>query len=169
MDGVLTDFTKAACKVHGYDGYVPTRFNFFKYEWGMSTMDFWHKIDRTPNFWLELEKFPWTDDLLEYLRKNKHEYTICTSPSLSSSAVFQKVEWMRQHISPHFKDFLIGHQKYLMSNPNHLLIDDYEENCNKHKGPYILFPCSTNRNRHITDPLTYAIDRIEKFYSMEAV
>lgn len=145
MDGVLTDFTKAACTLHGYDGYVPQKFNFFKFEWGMSSRQFWDKIDKEPDFWINLEKFPWTDHLLSYLEKNK------------------------RHISPKFKNYLIGHQKFLMSNPNHLLIDDYEENCNKHNGPYILFPCSTNKNRDITDPLLYAIRKIEKFYSMETV
>ena len=169
MDGVLTDFTKAACTLHGYDGYVPQKFNFFKFEWGMSSRQFWDKIDKEPDFWINLEKFPWTDHLLSYLEKNNMNYTICTSPSLSSSAAAQKIEWMRRHISPKFKNYLIGHQKFLMSNPNHLLIDDYEENCNKHNGPYILFPCSTNKNRDITDPLLYAIRKIEKFYSMETV
>lgn len=166
MDGVLVNFTKAACEVHGRSGYVSKCFNFFKHEWGMSTSEFWKVIDETKDFWINLEKFPWTDDLLDYLHKNQLEYTICTSPSLSLNAPAEKLMWMRKHIHPKFKNFLIGRQKYLMSNPNHLLIDDSEDNCNKFNGPHILFPSSENRNRHIKDPLKYTINAIEEFYSL---
>ena len=165
MDGVLVNFSRAACKAHGREGHIPKCFNFFKHEWGMSTSHFWNVIDNIDNFWLNLEKFPWTDDLLNYLHKNQLEYTICTSPSLSSKAASEKIEWMRKHINPQFKNFLIGRQKYLMSNPNHLLIDDSERNCAEYVGPHILFPSSENRNRHVQDPLRYTINAIEEFYS----
>ena len=165
MDGVIADFVKAACELHGHGGYVPQVFNFYKYEWGMSSYLFWKKIDETPDFWLNIEKFEWTDDFINYLHKNKLPYTICTSPSLSTTAVHEKILWMRKHISPKFKDFQIGHQKYLMSNENHILVDDWEKNLETFKGPSILFPSPQNENRHITDPLTYAINKLEEFYS----
>lgn len=175
MDGVLVDFTKGACEIHGRHNYIPSTYDFFKHEWGMSSKEFWSKIDAEPHFWENLDKLPWADDLINYLHKNKYEFTISTAPSLSKYAPSGKVAWLRKHIHKNFYDYQLGPKKFLMANPNHLLIDDNEKYYNdfiQYGGQAILFPDYTNSNKHIRSKdeiLAYVTTRIEKFYSSEAL
>lgn len=168
MDEVLVDFIKGACDLHGYYGYRPKSYDFFKTEWGMSSKNFWAKIDKCPGFWENLDKLPWCDELIDFIKNNNYVFTICSAPSLSKDAPSGKVIWLKKYFGNNFYDYQLGKDKYLMANPNHLLIDDSEEQCSnfiEYGGNAILFPTESNINRKIKNKIKYVCDQIKQFYS----
>ena len=144
MDGILSDFNTAALSVHGALGlaetWPPGRWD-MEGVMGISKAEFWKPVD-TYDFWRNLV-LPYEQALGFYTAlKGFCAVTICTSPSQSAECARAKVEWLREYIDPDVK-YMIGSQKWLMGNPNHLLVDDYDQNVGKfreHGGIAVLFP-----------------------------
>lgn len=92
----------------------------------------WPMIDKKgEKWWEDLEKFPWTDELLDLVKKESDEYSILTSPSRNAQCASGKVNWMQKHWGKEFNSYFIGKHKHLCANPRTLLIDDSEKKVKK--------------------------------------
>ena len=152
MDGVLVNFCKAAYKTHNqpFSNEVPTKFDFFE-DWGMTSKKFWSPIDACgPEWWTNLEKYPWTDTLISLADQLPGGMLIATSCSSNSNSAAGKVRAIQSLFGYNFWDYLLAPRKWHLSQPGYVLLDDYEVNCDKWEergGKAILFPQPWNRNR----------------------
>jgi len=148
IDGVLTDFPRAANKFFGrnipFEKFgVPS----FPSEMGMSIQE----IDShfTKYFWANLPWLPTGKQVLALVEKYFGKENIClfTFPSHNSDAASGKVLWIKKSV-PQYRDrFLIGTLKYFCANENTILIDDKESNIEEFRqagGSGILVPAPWN-------------------------
>ena len=166
MDGVLVNFVDAALTVHNIkpiENWTPGVEDVCDLV-PMSKNDFWGKIDKTSHeFWANIPKYPWTDDLIKIVKKSNIPFTIATKPSRNMFSASGKIECLRRLFGKKFNDFMIGGQKYLMANPETLLVDDWTPNMKPFidaGGQFYLFPQPWNKG-NIDDRLT-GLERILK-------
>jgi 5'(3')-deoxyribonucleotidase len=115
--------------------------------WGMTQKEWWQSIDRNPNFWLEIEPFPWAKKLYENLKYFADEVIILTAPSLSEHCIPHKIRWLQKHLGVPRKDIIPAHKKYLFARSDTLLIDDAKHNCDpfiENGGNAVLIPSDWN-------------------------
>lgn len=154
MDGVLVNFCKAAYAVHGvpHNKHLPTSFDFFK-DWGMTAAEFWGPIDdKGAEFWANLEKYPWTDTIIEMAKDWPSGFMVATACSLSHHSAAGKVEAIKALFGNNFRDYALFPRKWHLAQPGYVLLDDHEENCEEweiRKGRAILFPQPWNKNRYL--------------------
>ena len=125
LDGVMANFEKAVVEVVGM------------HYWDRTTDKFWHLIDKTPNFYYNLDLLPGSLLMLEALI-NKHgpDVEILTGAPLPTNmlatACEDKERWVHEFTGPSVVVNTIegGKNKYkfLADNPGSLLIDDYDRN-----------------------------------------
>lgn len=154
IDGVLADFVSASIAVHGgqYDEEA-----YPKLEWsianvlGITESEFWAKIDATePNFWPNLDPYPWALNLLESVR-TRGRVSLLSTPSKHSSCHSGKRQWVDRWVSD--CELILCKSKDLLSGPGRVLIDDNDGNCEKWRargGTAILFPQPWNQNHALT-------------------
>ena len=168
MDGVLSDFVTAALQLHGR---IETLQNWPAGEWsmpkvlGLSRESFWSRIDEQGSeFWRQLAPYAWLDELTALVGAQA-PFTILTSPSRDPHCPTGKIQWLREHISPRFNAYLIGAQKHLCAQANHVLIDDSDHNVTTFReqgGQAILFPQIWNSNHGQSDPLNYVRSELSR-------
>ena len=162
MDGVLASFTKGA--IDAMNRFTGSEYTIEYYAknhpyWEMfklydlSVDEMWDAVEKTPNFWYDLDLFPWANDLYRELC-GIGDVTIVTAPPhyRCPDAAMQKMVWLRNKMGISQKDVFVGSKKYLMAG-NGILIDDYSGNVDKFKnagGDAILIPSDWN-----TVDLTY--------------
>lgn len=137
MDGVTADFFSAAIKrLNFYTGkdfkhkdFLDTPNYLMEEKYGLTRDKFWHAIDQN-YFWLDLEPFYWSKDLLEMLQSIA-PVTISSTPSPWNQCVSQKLDWVRRNLKLTEEDCMFGPRKYLMANPNTLLVDDLQDNVDR--------------------------------------
>ena len=170
LDGVLVDFPRAAYKAHNrpYEGNEPTKFNFFE-DWGLSAEQFWDPIDvQGYEWWSSLPLYPWAWTLVEQARTSCMGFIVATSPALHPFSTGGKVQAIRGLFGENFRDYAITPRKWALAGPNRVLLDDYEENCEKfeaHGGTSILFPQPWNKNRYLANDehrIKYVLERLEE-------
>lgn len=154
LDGVNCNFLKRAGEVHGVDLQDIDDWDIAKYL-GISSAEFWKPIEEDgESFWENLELFPWTLDLVEYLHSISDELYICTSPSRDPKCLSGKAKWIKNNLG-HFKYLRSEHviytnKKYLLAAPNTVLVDDSTKNVElftAHGGKGLLFPTKYNKLR----------------------
>jgi 5'(3')-deoxyribonucleotidase len=175
IDGVLSDWVKAALWVNGVDDPDSLMNNWPK---GVTDIEgvfpdkhrerLLEQCDHTPHFWEELEKLPWADELVDWAHTYAEEVIILTSPSKYTNCASQKVRWLKNHF-PEFANerrFLIGKRKYYCAAPDRLLIDDTPQQTSKfvdYGGRAILFPAQWNTNSgHLIDPIRFVKQEVTK-------
>jgi len=169
LDGVLADFTSAACAVHGkYGATKINKWNFFK-DWGITEREFWAKIKaHGDDFYREsVLPFSWALDLLAAVEQTD-EYVIMSTPACGSPEGYAgKKIWVDKYLQPHVLEpieLIVGGAKHLMAQPDRLLIDDYDknvENFRKAGGHAITFPQPWNVNTcRSTRALKYTQDHL---------
>jgi 5'(3')-deoxyribonucleotidase len=158
-DGVFADLHKPLMEI----------FNFKMENWpageyaiekvtGLTARQLWqHPKVLHPDFWANLPKTPWADELMELIltKYSKDEICFLTKPVMDPNCASGKMRWFKKHYS-RFK-FLIGTSKKFCAGPNRILLDDSEENVDEftaHGGLGVLFPRIWNREHHIKDPMT---------------
>lgn len=157
MDGVLVDFCKSAYEVHGrmQGEDEPKCFDFFE-GWGMTADQFWEPINAMgPEFWSNVPKFPWCDELVELAKP--YGFVVATASSHNWASAAGKVQAMQSLFGDNFRDYAITPRKWLLGKPGMVLIDDLASNCDKFEeagGESILFPQPWNYQR------SYASDRV---------
>ena len=160
MDGVMSNFFESAMNI--WEDKMPKKFPSGEWDFpevlGVSNNQFWQRIDDTQNFWENLEPYPWLHELLDYLNSLKLPWTVATSPNKDPGCPTGKIKWLRKHISPNFKSYMIGSQKELMANPNTILLDDTPKKIKAFStagGCGVLWPAPWNRLSHIKNPIPY--------------
>ena len=164
MDGVLADFYGHWLKVAGRESLIkdwPLGEPSISKVASISLFEFW-EITVLPDFWYDIPKLPWFDDLINLVRKFGI-FTICSDPGPYPNAASQKIRWLKKYLGMRFDDYMLGPLKYLMAG-NGILIDDSDENINAfkaHGGQAILFPACTNSNWPMTtDRLGYVREKL---------
>lgn len=156
MDGVICDFVGQYARLTQTNLSELDNWDIANYV-GISPSEFWANIDEYGEaFWSTMDKYPWTDGLIDFLMFTDHLY-LCTSPSQSPSCLSGKMKWIQKNLPSelHRKFFITPHKEHL-AGPARILIDDSERNVEKFRragGKAILFPQNWNSAK-ITDPRT---------------
>lgn len=132
LDGVLTDFTGASCKVNGIDLTESLKRRLMSGEWLDKIVDedrVWNNIKKSGiKWWADLPLLPWAKLLVNNM-KHLGDVTFLTSPGdynihteVVSHACAGKVLWAKKHFPGH--DLVLARSKYKLANENSILIDD---------------------------------------------
>lgn len=167
MDGVLVNFMDPALALFGADQSVlqPNQW-FFWESLGISEEQFWARVDATYYFWEDLPAYSHFTEILE-LVEGIGAWSIATAPWMNPPCASQKIRWMRKHIHHRFDRFMIGREKFLLSKPGVVLIDDSDHNVEKFSaggGVGILFPQKWN-SRHdqpVENVQSFLLQELEK-------
>lgn len=154
VDGVLADFDGGVSRWYELDRDFTSKrsYNYdYQKDFGMTDEDFWNGL--TEDFWSGLAKFPWADELVEWL-EGRFEVVLLTSPPRSGFGPSGKQLWIRENYPKILQErrYLIGPAKKYCARPSALLIDDHEGNTKPFKqrgGNTVLFPQPWNKNRRV--------------------
>lgn len=147
LDGVVVDLLTAICnsgigKKFGLTPELatPELSDFF----GMTRDDFWRQFNSI-DFWENLPKYSWSDQLVEFCYKNFDLY-ILTSPSWTATdCASGKLLWLKNNY-PKLADekrMILSNKKHIFANKNSILLDDTANKCElfaDNGGLAILFP-----------------------------
>jgi 5'(3')-deoxyribonucleotidase len=160
MDEVVVDFTGAALRLFPEFGITKVTQWDMPGQLGISSVEFWRRIDEVEDFWECLQPYPHAQDMYEALWKIA-PVTFASSPSGSARAAAGKINWLNNHFGPGIHNFMLGQDKHLLAKPGHLLIDDREENVTlfrKHGGEAVLYPQVWNSNaEHIDNASAFTV------------
>jgi 5'(3')-deoxyribonucleotidase len=170
LDGVCVDFIRGAISAHGLDAeQVLTdwaqnhRGEFLPYRVLDMEMDpFWnHLASLGEAFWIQLEPYPWFDELFRQLNDLGH-VVFCTSTTRSPACVSGKLHWLQNRFGVEFQDYILTPHKDRLAHPNAYLIDDYDQNVDRFSergGIGVLFPQIWNSNHALThSAVEYVLD-----------
>lgn len=171
MDEVLSNFLLGACQIHerSYEELdKPGRpWSLVEY-WGLkNSNELWNPIlQKGPDFWVELEMFPWAKELLSLLQKfSERPVILLTTPNYNESSYVGKIRWIVDHLGEEWVPrFQPTYDKRLFAKPGCLLVDDSLDNIRKfvEEGALgILFPSSGNILGVIENPVPYVEKRLE--------
>lgn len=163
LDGVLVNFTKAACKQMGEP--YPSKLVFPSYSWifdkyGKHSC---YKRMRGHHFWTGMEKYPWADrivDLVDDFAKGK--WTFLTKPMRDPYCFSGKAEWIMKNYPMHMDKLTIisGPKKEFVRSRFDILIDDKPENISEWKeaggSPFYWHEISDDMDQSFVD------ERLEK-------
>lgn len=137
MDGVLCNWSKAACEVCGVDYNDPAIRAAIKASKHISDFsnlknEIWERIaKRGIDFYANLEIHPWAHKLYDTLNKLGN-LCLLTSPGnnvlyteASAMAAAGKVLWVKKHFNT--TNLLIGYSKHFCANQQSILVDDSVE------------------------------------------
>ena len=145
MDGVFVCWVKGCLKVHGSALTPADITGWVNVQLGCSMAEMWAPIDALgPEWWANLEPWPWFEQLWAELQRISEKVYICTSPSHSVHAVPGKKMWLAKYL-PDFdqRDIVFTSRKFLLAKPGRVLIDDLPTNVDafrKEGGQAVLFP-----------------------------
>lgn len=160
MDGVLSNFRKSVFElfdIRDRERYM-SHFD-LAIAIASSKSKFWRTIENEKNFWLNLEKFDYADNLMKIIEKYSKRIVIVSNCCEDPKCYMQKKIWLDKNgfgeyehlIGSANKDVLAGGKNWEEHN-HKLLIDDYYKNIKKfrHAGGYgILFPQEYNIDKMI--------------------
>jgi len=137
MDGVIVNFVKGMCKMHGEpeikEWLTPQIF-------GLTIKQFWAPCNFT-NFWANLEWMPDGCKILRTAEKIGDVY-ILTAPTLSANSYSGKIKWIENNLIRYKHRTIICPCKELLAG-NGILVDDSDKNVDtfrKAGGQAILVP-----------------------------
>jgi hypothetical protein len=153
MDGVLAAWTETVFEMYGLkvpDHAIPYE---VQHTIGVDEDEMWDRLNSLgTEWWANLPPYPWMRDLWSRLEALGHDMAIATSPCTIGNSAKGKVEWLRRHISPDFRDYHIGSKKWRLAHPRAVLIDDSEEKLGdftKYGGIGVLFPQPWNKGGRV--------------------
>lgn len=151
VDGVIADFVGATLNLFDRQNVKVDRWDFHE-SLGMTANQLWTKIDGAGHdFWADMPKLPWAEDLVEMLTRSRLTTILCTSPTLSDECNSGKVAWISKNFPQFHRQFMITPCKHLLRG-DFVLIDDSDDNVEKFRRndhPAILFPQPWNLNRDL--------------------
>lgn len=174
LDGILANFAKGACEIHGYDWdefmerhelgtwYLPKTL-------GVSLTEFWKPINAAgASFWKGLEPYYWTASLVGIVSSYDPEYKLCTTPSPCPLSQQGKLQWAANELGLGEDRVLFSIRKEEFANNQTLLIDDADYNV----GPFvtcggfgILFPSPFNQYKRFHGrPLEWIDSNLELLF-----
>ena len=173
LDEVLVDFVGGACEAWGVAkeqvlkhwepgvwDMIPPLSKALSLKETISEKEFWCPINKLgEGFWEDLKWLPWGRNLLQEVMKFTGDWWIASSPNQQPTSHAGKVQWIKQNFGYDFDRFVPVRHKYLMANPNTILIDDKDENIDlfREAGGYgIVFPRHHNCLHKVNvDQITY--------------
>lgn len=156
MDGVLADFMSSALGLWGcgkkflQPGGWPAGKKGAHQAIGVESHQFWGKITKAGiNFWVEINACPWAQGLWDMFDKDREKYQtfILSSPPFAPHALAGKMIWLNEKFGPNFRQYIFTPHKHLLAAKGRLLIDDFEENCQRFEeagGTAFLWPAPWN-------------------------
>lgn len=175
MDEVLTDFVGGACRAHGFTNQEVAA-NRAAGEWsiqpalaklkGKKVVDdkeFWEPIHHLGSrFWEELHPLPWFGEMIKLVNSLTDSWYIVTAPSKDPHSYSGKAIWIARYFAPEiaFHHMIPTPNKYLLANPDTILIDDREETVRKFRntrhGKGCVFPSLGNSlYKYADDPVGF--------------
>jgi 5'(3')-deoxyribonucleotidase len=132
MDGVLVNFTKAACKLLG-EPYPQDEKTLTDYGWLFRKVGDAKCYSRLKghHFWATLEKFPWADELIDIVdTESKGNWIFLTKPMIDAYCYSGKAEWIMKNYRSYLNKLtIIGADKSLLvKDHKDVLIDDHPKN-----------------------------------------
>ncbi len=99
---------------------------------GITNKEFFNCIDNDQYFWDTLPLYPWSKSLYDFLNRFA-PVTIVSHASDGVNCVWGKVKWLKEKIDSSITtgDCVFTKKKYLLANPESVLIDDLQDNCDK--------------------------------------
>lgn len=105
----------------------------------------WPMIDKGgEEWWEDMEKTPWADDLVALLKKETKDFFFLSSPSKSPICYAGKIKWVLKNYPKEDRSLFLGCKKHFVANPNILLVDDTDKNVKKFReygGHAFKWPC----------------------------
>lgn len=87
----------------------------------------WDRINALgADWWAGLPAYPWARELWSRLQGLGINVAVLTSPCTEGHSALGKVRWLRKHIAPDFRDYVITSKKWRLAHPRAVLIDDTE-------------------------------------------
>ena len=177
LDGVCIDFVSPALRVFGHElddiDWPLGEYDIAKAV-GKDRDDFWNAIhSKGVEFWRNLKVYDWFEELFNELTRLGLVYFV-TTPTNSPHSAAGKMLWLQDRYGSDFKDFVITHQKHLLSQSGVILIDDYDLNINNFErygdGKAILFPQKWNRLHELNNcnRVKFVLEQLLKIQSGEA-
>lgn len=129
LDGVCADFMRGAIRAHGSDLKVADLTMYqLEPQIGVTPTEFWRVIDALgPEFWRDLDVYPWFDQLYNGLRA-LGRVMIATTPSRSWHSYAGKKMWIDKVFGRSFRDICLVADKSVLANPTRVLVDDSQRN-----------------------------------------
>jgi hypothetical protein len=174
MDDVTVEWRGEAIKLAGGD--AESAFDHWiagstAHQLGLSDAALWDIIRSTPDWWANLPKTAWFDELADYVESLGLDWYFCTSPprpKADNRAVSQKMNWADKHGYDSQKKVIIAHDKWLLAGPDRILIDDKDSNCvdfRRKGGNAIIMPQPWNSKSHLTDiRISYVKECLETYF-----
>ena len=159
LDGVLTDFVKQMCRVHGEEDPYKEYSYLGQYDlakiWQMSDTEFWHPANKV-EFWEEMPLTREAEDIVStVIQKFGLENTaILTAPSKNPNSVVGKLNWVEENFPELRESTIVAQCKDFLAREN-VLVDDRDSNIEDFRnagGRGILLPRAWNsqyKDRHI--------------------
>jgi len=160
LDEVLVDFVSGFGDHYGYDFEGLDGWN-MEAHIGISKDEFYSMLnDLGHDFWANLDKHTWADDLVDLVESNSADVYIVSTPSQNPGAWSGKLEWVKKNLPAKYThNVILTSDKHLLADIHSLLIDDKQKNINKFKqcdGWAIPFPQLWNdADRYIGSRLEY--------------
>ena len=130
MDGVISDFDKLFHDISGGEFDIG-----HDYEKKYGKNKFWSIInDYGIEFWTQMPWMPEGKTLWKYIISVDPYAEILSAPSRSPGTTSRegKPIWVKRELGPHVKlNLVLAKDKHTLASPNHILIDDMEENIEK--------------------------------------
>lgn len=176
LDGVIVDLVSGFLKQIGADSYVIPNNTYKMYEWdylkngkifNISKQQTDDLFDSPSDFWVDLPKYPWSDDLVDFCKTlaGVENLFILSAPSKGESCK-GKVEWIEKHYPELSKQIILTKHKYLCASSDHILIDDSDwkiEDFISYGGNGVIFPQQWNSNHSLSHKkINYTYNKLEE-------
>lgn len=178
MDGVLADFFGSAFElISKATGFDPSLIHLYREHhgshrmedyFGISRGEFWRIIDEDRGFWLNLEPLRHGVEAFRKLNSDpRFQVFVCTAPSSNPNCLTGKAKWLKKRLRIGVDQVVFTTEKWLLANPQTLLIDDYERNIEpfeKAGGFALQLPASWNTDTSKIDLLWTIMESAEEHY-----
>jgi len=180
VDGVLADFPRAACKLHGrpYLYEEPLRADAvgvwdMEKCWGISEDEFWEPINEAgEEFWRTLDFTPDAHEIIEIVERivGRENVIPVTSCIHHPSAAAGRVAWIHERLPQYRGEFFLGAAKHKIAAPDVVLVDDADKNIKRFRdagGQVVLYPRPWN-SAHVqrNNALNVLEDRLTRMKSI---
>lgn len=156
LDGVLVDLEK---RIYGHYNIVP-KIGEWEDNIGKTDGEILKEVESF-EFWRDLPKLPWADELIDFIASQTDNWGFLSTPTGNPDCWAGKQAWMQINYPKHAKRLILAREKFRLASHRHVLIDDRKKNLDSFKkagGEIIPFP---SRNGHypwteqeMTDPVS---------------
>ena len=133
MDGVLVNFHKHACPLFSIE--YPKQ-SVLGWDWlynlcGIPIEEWLGRMDDTPGFWENLEPYPWTTDLIQFLDSGYPNWAVLTMATQDPRSWAGKAAWVKRYLPVRgmYRLIMSHGSKGRFAQPGDVLIDDSYNQC----------------------------------------